>query len=310
MKIPRMSLLSVIFTVILMLLASTSTGQTLKPLASILTSTEGATLESCKNIGDYEPCLRNTCPEYMPCYCKEEKEYCRCANFKGALGDYWYLGPKCDQQWSTLDLILVAVVPGICLALIVAVCMYSIYSCKKLKHYANDDKRQELIASKTKIKHPMVTNIHQNKAFLNDEDDYQDLSVRQQNMVYPPRIPNVNVAHAGQMEHIYKAQMMPIPKANFSYHQPESNIVREHFSPPNPSYYEDQHSIPEFHPMNGYPEQDYSVPPVVTIKRPEVKGIRVLPPVGPRQSFGMEQLHKDPGYPQFRNPAGYGRHQY
>ncbi|XP_038632234.1 uncharacterized protein zgc:158432 [Scyliorhinus canicula] len=306
-----MLFLRVILAVILMLLASTTAGQILESLSSALNVKDNTTLENCKNIRDFEPCLKNTCPGYMPCYCKEEKEYCRCTNFKGPLGDYWNLGPKCEQQWNTRDLILVAVVPGICLALIISVCTYCIYSCKKWKHQANAQKRQELTASKTKPKHPMVISNHQNKAFLNDEDDYQFLSGQQQTMVYPPRIPKANT---GQMEHIRNTQIMPIPKANFSYHQPEPNIVEENFSPSmrhaSSSYYEDQHSIPQFRPVNGYPEQDTWVAPAISFKRPEINGIRVLPPIGSGQSFGVGQLQKDPGYQQFHNPARYGRAQY
>ncbi|XP_078402289.1 uncharacterized protein LOC144683204 [Cetorhinus maximus] len=289
-----MLLLRVIFTCILMLLA----GQISESLSSNLQ--DNTTSENCKNIRDYEPCLKNTCPEYMPCYCREKEEYCRCINFKGPLGDYWNLGPKCDQQWNSLDLILIGVVPGICLTTIVAACMCCVYSHKKRNYLANATERDGLITSETKPKQPMMISNHQNEAFLNDEVNDQNLHGQQKNM----RIPKVNAVHIGQMEHIHHAQMTHVPQTKFSYREPESNIAQENFSPPmtyaSSSHYEGQHSIPQFHPINGYPEQNYRIS---HIKRPEMMGIQVLPAVGPRQNFGMKQLGEDPGYQQFYNPV-------
>ena len=54
----------------------------------------------------------------------------RCQNFRGHWGDYWYMGEKCEQLWNTLDLILVATLPGITLALIVGVVIQIIHYCK------------------------------------------------------------------------------------------------------------------------------------------------------------------------------------
>lgn len=55
----------------------------------------------------------------------------RCPNFRSQWRDYWYLGAKCDQLWNTLDLILVATLPGIGLALIIGVTIQTIHYCKK-----------------------------------------------------------------------------------------------------------------------------------------------------------------------------------
>lgn len=54
----------------------------------------------------------------------------RCPNFRGQWGDYWYMGDKCEQLWNTVDLILVATLPGIALALIVGVVIQIIHYCK------------------------------------------------------------------------------------------------------------------------------------------------------------------------------------
>lgn len=65
----------------------------------------------------------------------------RCPYFKGQWGDYWYMGAKCDQLWNTLDLILVATLPGIGLALIVGVTIQTVHYCKKKsKKNINDDR--------------------------------------------------------------------------------------------------------------------------------------------------------------------------
>lgn len=65
----------------------------------------------------------------------------RCLNFRGRWGNYWYMGAKCDQLWNTLDLILVATLPGIGLALIVGVTIQTVHYCKKKsKENINDDR--------------------------------------------------------------------------------------------------------------------------------------------------------------------------
>jgi type III secretory pathway component EscS len=40
------------------------------------------------------------------------------------------MGEKCDQLWNTLDLVLVATLPGIALAIIVGVAIQIIHYCK------------------------------------------------------------------------------------------------------------------------------------------------------------------------------------
>ncbi|XP_048400736.1 uncharacterized protein zgc:158432 [Stegostoma tigrinum] len=304
-----MLLLRVIFPVILILLTSTSTEQTSETLLSHPDIKNTTTSGNCKNIRDYKPCLKNTCPEYMPCYCKDEKEYCRCTNFKGPLGDYWNLGAKCEQQWNTLDLILIAVIPGVCLFVIFAVCVQCVYSCKKLNYIAKANKRKELIEKKITRTCPVIISNHQNAGFLNDEDDGEDLSSKHQNTIYPPRIPKVNTAYLDQEEQSPASQIMHIPKENISYHQPEMNIGRMNFSPlmshANSSHHEHQHAISQYSPLNEFPELGYEITPAIAIKRPEV-----LSPVGPRPSYQRGQLFEDLRHQQSHNPVRYGRPQY
>nr|XP_034342060.1 uncharacterized protein LOC117695315 isoform X1 [Arvicanthis niloticus] len=96
---------------------------------------------NCTSVKDFNDCLGDTadfCPESIVCVCKDGKPFCKCPNFRGQWGDYWYMGEKCDQLWNTLDLILVATLPGIALAIIVGVVIQIIHYCKgKSKKNAN-----------------------------------------------------------------------------------------------------------------------------------------------------------------------------
>ncbi|XP_040600282.1 uncharacterized protein LOC101830902 [Mesocricetus auratus] len=91
------------------------------------------TQPNCISVKDFDNCLGNTtdfCPKDIACACKDEKPFCKCPNFRGQWGDYWYMGDKCEQLWNTVDLILVATLPGIALALIVGVVIQIIHYCK------------------------------------------------------------------------------------------------------------------------------------------------------------------------------------
>lgn len=46
--------------------------------------------------------------------------------------EYWYMGPKCNHLWNTLDFILVATLPGVALVFIVVV-IFSAVLCLKTK---------------------------------------------------------------------------------------------------------------------------------------------------------------------------------
>ncbi|XP_037676776.1 meprin A subunit beta-like [Choloepus didactylus] len=101
---------------------------------------------SCTSVADFDDCPGNTtdfCPENIVCACKDGEPFCKCPNFRGQWGNYWYMGSKCDQLWNTLDLILVAALPGIGLALIVGVTIQTIHYCKKKSKKNIDDHREQ-----------------------------------------------------------------------------------------------------------------------------------------------------------------------
>lgn len=101
---------------------------------------------NCTSVTDFDDCPGNVtdfCPKNIVCACKDGEPFCKCPNFRSQWRNYWYMGAKCDQLWSTLDLILVATLPGIGLALIVGVTIQTIHYCKKKsKENINDEQEQ------------------------------------------------------------------------------------------------------------------------------------------------------------------------
>uniref|UniRef100_A0A8C2YLM9 Uncharacterized LOC102022423 n=2 Tax=Chinchilla lanigera TaxID=34839 RepID=A0A8C2YLM9_CHILA len=63
------------------------------------------------------------------------------------------MGAKCDQLWNTLDLILVATLPGVGLALIVGVTIQTIHYCKKKSKKNIDNHREQRISSQHQRQH-------------------------------------------------------------------------------------------------------------------------------------------------------------
>lgn len=57
---------------------------------------------------------------------------CRCDYYREGWQEYWYMGPKYNYLWSTLDFILVATLPGVALVIIVVV-IFSVVYCLKMK---------------------------------------------------------------------------------------------------------------------------------------------------------------------------------
>lgn len=55
---------------------------------------------------------------------------CRCDYFRIGWKEYWYMGPKCNHLWNTLDFILVATLPAGILIIIVVV-IFSVVYCVK-----------------------------------------------------------------------------------------------------------------------------------------------------------------------------------
>ncbi|XP_068013771.1 uncharacterized protein [Melanerpes formicivorus] len=90
----------------------------------LLLASQSLSEPNCTGIKDFNDCLNVTesfCPDNVPCQCKDEKPFCRCDYYRVDWKEYWYMGPKCNHLWNTIDFILVATLPGIGLVLIIVV---------------------------------------------------------------------------------------------------------------------------------------------------------------------------------------------
>ncbi|OXB54817.1 hypothetical protein ASZ78_010544, partial [Callipepla squamata] len=56
-----------------------------------------------------------------------------CDYYREGWMEYWYMGPKCDQLWNTLDLILVTVLPAVALVFVAVAIFQCVYCCKDKK---------------------------------------------------------------------------------------------------------------------------------------------------------------------------------
>ncbi|XP_060230981.1 uncharacterized protein LOC132650056 [Meriones unguiculatus] len=111
---------------------------------------------NCTSVKDFDDCLGNTtnfCPKSIVCACKDGKPFCKCPNYRGQWGNYWYMGNKCEQLWNTLDLILVATLPGIALALIVGVVIQIIHYCKGKSKKNRDHHSEERSMTELRPQH-------------------------------------------------------------------------------------------------------------------------------------------------------------
>ncbi|KAL7838814.1 hypothetical protein AOLI_G00272180 [Acnodon oligacanthus] len=103
---------------------------------------DGQDVDLCTGILDFEHCKNNNawvCDlSVSACFCKSEKPFCRCNNFK----DEFYVGEDCNQKWTTLTFALVASLPGIALAVVVGVTVHIIHTCQKSGESSGENKQQ------------------------------------------------------------------------------------------------------------------------------------------------------------------------
>ncbi|XP_036436247.1 uncharacterized protein zgc:158432 [Colossoma macropomum] len=110
--------------------------------AVFIFTVDGQMADLCTGVMDFDPCKDsnswNCNLNVSACFCKSEKPFCRCNNFK----DEFYLGEDCNQKWTTLTFALVASLPGITLALVVGVTVHIIHTCQKSSESSGGNKQQ------------------------------------------------------------------------------------------------------------------------------------------------------------------------
>ncbi|XP_061455000.1 uncharacterized protein LOC133371493 [Rhineura floridana] len=110
---------------------------------------------NCASVADFDNCpgiTHDFCPEGVACGCKDQIPFCKCPSYRSGWKDHWYMGPKCEQLWSTLDLILIVVLPAITLSLAVAITMQWVSYCKDKRE--NGVKQSSTHAKQTRAQAP------------------------------------------------------------------------------------------------------------------------------------------------------------
>ncbi|XP_048191310.1 uncharacterized protein LOC125343038 [Perognathus longimembris pacificus] len=142
---------------------------------------------NCTDVRDFDDCRGNAadiCPENITCACKDGKPFCKCPNYRGKWGNYWYMGDKCEQLWNTLDLVLVATLPGIGLALIVAVTIKSIDYCRRMSKKNTDDHREQIPSSGLQPQHNLGFAFGTDMRLPQHNQDQVNTETRLSNKVY------------------------------------------------------------------------------------------------------------------------------
>ncbi|XP_032994142.1 uncharacterized protein LOC117040471 [Lacerta agilis] len=88
---------------------------------------------NCSSVADLDDCpgsASDFCPEGVACGCKDQIPFCKCPSYQNGWKNYWYMGAKCEELWSTLDLILVVVFPAVALSFVAAVTTQWVQYCK------------------------------------------------------------------------------------------------------------------------------------------------------------------------------------
>ncbi|XP_034279900.1 uncharacterized protein LOC117669500 isoform X2 [Pantherophis guttatus] len=114
-------------------------------LLTITCLTANAAKPDCTHVADFDNCVGDTvgfCPKGIACSCKDKVPYCQCPSYRNKWKDYWYMGPKCDYPWSTLDLILMIVVPAVTLSTVVFTLVQWVAYCRSQPKKSRSQERQ------------------------------------------------------------------------------------------------------------------------------------------------------------------------
>nr|XP_025957078.1 uncharacterized protein LOC112983892 isoform X2 [Dromaius novaehollandiae] len=237
----------------------------------------------CTGVDDFEDCQGDTddfCPTTISCQCKDEKPFCRCNNFRVDWRDYWYMGPKCDQLWNTLDLILVTVLPAVALSFIVGVIFQCVYYCKSRK-----------ARKRTRLPH----------------------RASRHNPAYSAELAD-NLGHASRQlpKDVWAGQNMRMPKVELTrqaFDQPSTPSRTEgysHMPVRSPDPLRDYHPThqPHQHDRFAYPNNNLSYPDYAEERRYPKYDVSAFP--RSEMSHSAAQPRDDPNYERPVRPHGLG----
>nr|XP_033800179.1 uncharacterized protein LOC117360485 [Geotrypetes seraphini] len=226
---------------------------------------------SCTSDSDFANCVGNTanfCPKGIECGCKDGKPFCKCPYYRGQWGSYWYIGPKCDQLWNTLDLIVIAVLPGVGLAFVVAVIAQAIHYCKNKK--SNKNVKQRNRNQRTINEYNYLSNYsqHNNLAYMPEHSGAMENALQpQQTMINwtRPIFPLQKTVSQNAESELHQSSHTPGHVKGFNYLPPQLKTVPVLARKPNAAFtpyvqhskgptipdedYEDETPSPEFGPF-------------------------------------------------------------
>ncbi|XP_070615877.1 uncharacterized protein [Erythrolamprus reginae] len=119
-------------------------------LLTITCLTAQAANPDCTHVADFDNCAGDTtgfCPEGIACGCKDKVPYCKCPSYQNKWKDYWHMGPKCNYLWSTLDLILMIVVPAVTLSMVVFTLTKWVAYCRSKPKKSRSQERQSRLTA-------------------------------------------------------------------------------------------------------------------------------------------------------------------
>ncbi|XP_035636388.1 uncharacterized protein LOC118390188 isoform X2 [Oncorhynchus keta] len=242
---------------------------------------------SCVTVDDFEVCTGTAYPcnvEKSKCYCKDKKPFCRCNNYI----DKWYIGEKCDFEWTILNFALVSSLPGLALVVIVGVIVQCVHYLRKPAKKQKDRTTgyTNYAMSPTTYYENNQDDMFSNTVFASDMPNQAKASqcparpgeVSHIQLTQPPLQPSTkrHAAHFRQIvfDQPYKpainyATGMTQPLGNPHPKSPSPRNPYEDKAPP-PDCYDDQHMRPTHPPpglkgmmregMSGYPAPSSHAP--------------------------------------------------
>lgn len=252
---------------------------------------------NCSNVRDFGKCLGTTtnfCPDNIECACKDQRPFCKCPNYRESWNDYWYMGPKCEHLWNTLDLILVIVFPAVALASVASVSVQWIYYCK------NKPKNYKKFVSSKKVARNEMTLPKTNPAYIPEEHSKDDFT--------PSHLAKQRTAPEVAETERYQMPSYPHQEAIFPHVTRKPNVSYNVYSQNQRFSYEDS-----VQPGQDYVERIPETPilPVARIPRPK-SNVPDLPredyELNAYPSNNLAQWSSKPyvmGRPQVKNQYGY-----